>query len=274
MVGGTGNHLYLEMPDGADVIQDAGGIDTIDFSSARSGISFNLSLDNGGTQGLDGRGNTLRVYGRLENVLGSMFHDNLSGNNADNFISGLAGDDKIGGASGRDLLIGGTGRDQIQGNSGEDLLIAGSTLHELNDRGLRAILAEWTSPLSLATRVAHLRGTMPGGLNQGYLLNSGTVSDDGVPDIMHGSNGPDWLFFNPDEGDLVPDLDPNEDVINDDPLPMRPVGGIPSQEIVLAERVFSRLAIRRPEGCSTDRQAGLGAEIGSDTLTRFTQKAV
>jgi hypothetical protein len=62
-------------------------------------------------------------------------------------------------------------------------------------------------------------------------------------------------------------------VINDDPVPMRPVGGVRSRGVGQAERDFCRVAVQRTDRCSTGelvtRPAG---EIGADTLTRFTQK--
>ena len=78
------------------------------------------------------------------------------------------------------------------------MVIGGSTSHDANLAALRAILAEWKSAAPIATRVAHLRGTQPGGANGGTLLKFGvpnpTVFDDAIADIMTVGAGPDWFF--------------------------------------------------------------------------------
>jgi hypothetical protein len=44
-----------------------------------------------------------------------------------------------------------------------------------------------------------------------------TVWDDDDDDQITGSNGPDWIFF--DQLDVVTDLNPAQDVINNNPPP-------------------------------------------------------
>ena len=219
MLGGPGNHTYLETPGSADVIVDTGGIDTIDFSGASQGVTFSLSLTAGQVQSVDSAGNTVAVTGTLENVIGTEFADNLTGNGLANFMSGLGGDDQLIGQSGRDVLIGGSGADRLVGSSGVDILIAGNTDYDRHDAALRVILSEWSSAPDTAAGVARLRsgsivladGTVV------LLQKSVTVFDDADDDQITGSNGPDWLFF--DDEDVVTDLDPTEDVINDGPAP-------------------------------------------------------
>jgi len=216
MSGGAGNTTYIETPGSSDVISDTGGIDTVDFSHASRGVKFSLSVTSGQVQVLDTAGNTLAVTGTLENVIGTQFADNLTGNSLDNYISGLGGNDQLVGQSGRDLLIGGTGADRIVGSAGEDICIAGTTIYDLVDAALRSIMSDWTQPVPVATRVAALRNAADG--NPIVLIKGSTVFDDLDADQMTASNGPDWVFFD-SLLDVVTDLAPSEDVINNQPAP-------------------------------------------------------
>ena len=115
------------------------------------------------------------------------------------------GDDLLVGGDGRDLLIGGFGADRLVGNADDDILIAGTTAYDGDDAALAAIMAEWTSAHSYASRVANLRGAGSGadfgGRHNGdiFLIADGaqaTVHDDGAKDVLTGSAGQDWFFAN------------------------------------------------------------------------------
>ena len=79
-------------------------------------------------------------------------NDRIKGGRGNNLLFGDDGDDLLVGGQGRDLLIGGLGADRIVGNSDDDILIAGTTDFDASDAALRAIMAEWTSGRSYATR--------------------------------------------------------------------------------------------------------------------------
>ena len=52
---------------------------------------------------------------------------------------------------------------------------------------------------SFANRVAHLQGTLAGGLNSGFTLTPSTVTEDSAPDTLTGGNGAgntDWYLRN------------------------------------------------------------------------------
>src|SRR5206468_5497446 len=94
-----------------------------------------------------------------------------------------------------DLLVG--------GNGGDDILIGGTTAFDGNEAALVAVMAEWTSSHTYATRVANLTDqTNSAGflsrLNGAYfLLDSGsgqTVFNDSSSDTLTGSAGSDWFF--------------------------------------------------------------------------------
>jgi Ca2+-binding RTX toxin-like protein len=124
---------------------------------------------------------------------GGAGNDQIQGGGGPNVLLGNTGNDFIFGGSNRDILIGGDGKDQLFGRGSGDILIGGQTTHDSNSAELLAILAEWTSSDSYATRIDKLRnGT--GGLPA---LNSTTVLDDGVADHLFGGFGQDWFFKGP-----------------------------------------------------------------------------
>jgi Ca2+-binding RTX toxin-like protein len=140
-------------------------------------------------------------------LYGETGHDRLKGGAGNDVLSGGAGNDLLVGGGGRDLLLGGLGADRLVGNADDDILIAGSTEFDAIDAALCGIMAEWTSAADYATRVNHLRGNLPSGLNGSVLLNENTVHDDGVRDVLTGSSGQDWFLFNADgDNDALRDL--------------------------------------------------------------------
>ena len=152
--------------------------------------------------------------------------DKLLGGRGDDILLGGPGDDLLIGGHGRDLLIGGTGQDRIMGSGGDDLLIGGYTTFDQTTGALLAIMAEWTSSRSYATRIENLRGTSSDAQSfarreneQFFLRAEGegqTVFDDDARDRLWGNCGRDWFFANYDEededgeSDLIHGLRPNE----------------------------------------------------------------
>ena len=124
----------------------------------------------------------------------------LHGGNGNNLLVGGAGVNVLTGGPGCNILISGKGLGVLTAGSGDTILIAGSTAFDTptqaNLAALDQIMAEWGSSASVATREAHISGTTAGGLNGGSFLNSSTVHDDSVSDLLIGGGGPDWLFVN------------------------------------------------------------------------------
>jgi hypothetical protein len=171
------------------------------------------------------------VSGEIETTVlmdGGEGNDDLNGGGGANVVVGGDGDDMLVGGSNRDILIGGRGADRLVGNGGEDLLIAGYTAFDGDYAALCAILAEWNSSRSYATRVANLQGTGSGStfasrLNGNYFLTASgsgrTVFDDGDADVLTGSAGRDWFFANLAGGvlDTITDLQPDEFALDINP---------------------------------------------------------
>lgn len=114
-------------------IWDTGGVDTINFSGAVRATVIDLRTatlqnDDGGGGYLSFIRNGQTAIGGytiakgvvIENAVGSIWSDRITGNDADNRLNGLEGQDRLDGHGGDDLLIGGAGRDTFVFNGGAD----------------------------------------------------------------------------------------------------------------------------------------------------------
>jgi len=89
------------------------------------------------------------------------------------------------------------------GGNGEDLLVGGRTSYDEGSDAdvvaLTSILKEWSSGGRYETRIDHLTGVTPGGLNSaGTFRLSGpnqNVFDDNVSDNVLGGTGRDYLIL-------------------------------------------------------------------------------
>jgi hypothetical protein len=187
-------------------INGQGGTNTLDFSAKTAPVTVNL---------LTGTSTFTGGVSKIRNVTGGSGNDLLFGDGQDNtlvgndgadVIVGNDGNDNLNGNRGRDVIIGGNGSDTLGGGDDDDLEIGGRTSYDANTTALQAILAEWTSANSYATRVNDLRTGV--GLSAGnYLQATGasrTVFDDGSADTVTGGRGLDWFFQA--TGDVITDL--------------------------------------------------------------------
>lgn len=137
----------------------------------------------------------LLVVGKTNTVIelqGGAGDDLIKGSGNDILVGG-DGDDLLVGGNGSDILIGGNGADRLVGSADDDILIAGTSVYDDNSQALRAILNEWNSPASYATRVNNIRNGQ--NLAAGYALRT---FDDQAMDMLTGSSGVDWFVFNSD----------------------------------------------------------------------------
>jgi phospholipase C len=108
---------------------------------------------------------------------------------------GGTGSDVLVGGAGPSILIGGAGADILIAGSGNTLLIPGTTKFDANIEALKALEAEWSNTgETYAQKLAHLIGTTTGGQNGSSVLNSATVFDDGMTDLLFGGSGQNWFF--------------------------------------------------------------------------------
>ena len=115
---------------------------------------------------------------------------------------GIGNDRLISSGNSKDLLVGGSGTDLLDAGAAEDVLVAGRTSYDAGSyddvRALTAILNEWSRASSYATSIAHITGTLSGGLNGSSVFRtsgpSATVFDDADIDTLVGGTGRDWLL--------------------------------------------------------------------------------
>jgi hypothetical protein len=126
-------------------------------------------------------------------LYGGAGNDRLKGGGGNNVILGGDGDDLLVGGKGRDILIGGRGADRIVGNAADDILISGFTAFDGDRAALAALLGVWSDPnLTYAQRIASVQDPT---LRGGVYLGSATVGDDSAADVLTGSSGQDWFWF-------------------------------------------------------------------------------
>jgi VCBS repeat-containing protein len=134
LVGDAGDDL-LEGGAGADLLDGGTGIadsNTASYASSTSsdnltGVTIDLSpmdLNLAGTgSGNDAEGD--KLY-NIQNIIGSDFDDDITGNSAVNVLDGGFGDDIIHGGAGNDTLYGGVGNDTLYGDAGDDTFFGGN----------------------------------------------------------------------------------------------------------------------------------------------------
>ena len=117
--GGLGND-ELKGGGGADWLGGDEGIDTVSYYESPEGVTVLLnSANNIGGWGGDAEGD---IFGDIENVTGSIYVDNLWGDDGVNELMGMEGNDTLKGFGGADSLHGGNGNDTLAGMDGADVL--------------------------------------------------------------------------------------------------------------------------------------------------------
>lgn len=210
LTGGSGNNAFtVNAWNGSGTINGSSGTDQIIVTRDTNMTLTNtsLALAGFGTLTLSAIESAKLTGGDSANRLNASAFTlgpvTLEGGAGDDVLIGGSGSDSLFGGGGRDLLIGGIGADSLNGNAGDDLLIGGTCSHSGNSTAIDAIMKEWTSANTYATRVSNILNG--GGLNTTYRLYSGTVQNDsGAVDKLIGAEDLDWFFQS--TGDLLSDL--------------------------------------------------------------------
>lgn len=103
LLGGDGGDTLVG-EGGDDLLDGQGGIDTVDLSGSPAPVRVILPARSATGDGID------RLEG-IENAIGSIFSDQMVGDDGANRLDGLDGNDRIEGAGGDDHLDGGAGID-------------------------------------------------------------------------------------------------------------------------------------------------------------------
>ena len=114
LTGDAGANYLMGMA-GGDTIDGGAGVDMANYAFSPSRVQVDLFT--GATQGGDAVGDVLTG---IENLSGSPFNDELSGDAEDNYLLGGDGNDQLSGDLGDDVLTGGAGTDTFSGGSGTD----------------------------------------------------------------------------------------------------------------------------------------------------------
>ncbi len=119
LLGGDGDDTLIGTA-GRDSLIGGGGSDTVDYSAADAGVTIALGAlvvdpgrdDDGYAVGRGGHADGDRLKG-IENIVGSIHDDRLTGNSATNILLGGSGADTLAGGEGSDDFIGGNGVDTV-----------------------------------------------------------------------------------------------------------------------------------------------------------------
>jgi Ca2+-binding RTX toxin-like protein len=129
----SGNVLFAGSGD--NVLDGAGGSDTVSYLYATSGVQVSLAIT--GAQATAGSGMDTLIS--IENLTGSNLADMLFGNGSGNLLSGGGGSDRLDAGGGGDTLMGNAGNDTLTGGTGQDAfrftspLNAGSNVDTITD---------------------------------------------------------------------------------------------------------------------------------------------
>ena len=224
-VGGDGDDRYQfgPVPNGDPLEQDqiteltSEGLDTLDFSlldtAVRVDLGSQLVAQQPGTSNVrEVSMSTNGLQANLEDIVGTPFDDQLTGNSAQNRIWALAGADDVLGAGGDDLidLGGGTG-ETADGQGGNDRLVfhdGWGTATIVDSSGIDTVdFSALTTPLTLiigslqasagANTVTHANNDFEhligGGANDQFLFNDAAALPAGG--TIDAGPGVDWIDY-------------------------------------------------------------------------------
>ncbi|WP_281501585.1 hypothetical protein [Kordiimonas laminariae] len=215
-------------------IYDLGGTDTLSFTGGNSDLKLDLTPGTwvnvgttitytddatGNVVGTDNETVYLTPETVIERVLASGGDDEITGNDADNFIRAGGGADTVAGGAGSDAIYAGasdTGADTFSGGEGSDTLGGGAGNDTLNGGASDDILYGSTGADELTGAAGD--DTLFGGAGDDVLsggegtdrLNGGTGND-----TLTGGDGSDTFVFRENSGaDRITDFNTTEDSLD------------------------------------------------------------
>ncbi|WP_374653336.1 hypothetical protein [Dongia sp.] len=116
LLGGDGNDYFVGGA-GYDKMVGGAGHDTVDYSTSTHGVYIDMSDGNfGGHDDVSG----------IEDFIGSLFDDDVDGNDDANLMKGGAGNDNLWGGAGNDTILGEEGDDYLFGGTGANIIDGGN----------------------------------------------------------------------------------------------------------------------------------------------------
>jgi serralysin len=196
----TGNNTYKWATNQSvfETLWDSGGTDTIDASNQAAAVTLNLNegqFSNIGKAFIDyqrgveiNNGLAIAFGTKIENAIGSIYNDNLIGNDLDNVLDGRAG---------ADIMTGGLGNDTYIVDNVSDIVVETSTLASEID----TVLASVSYVLSANVEVLTLtgRGNINGAGNELDNILTGNAGNNLLEggagnDVLDGGAGADTLI--------------------------------------------------------------------------------
>ncbi|MCB1964988.1 MAG: calcium-binding protein, partial [Candidatus Accumulibacter sp.] len=173
---------------GNNVMDGAGGNDTVSYAYATSGVSVNLAI--GKAQATGGSGtDTLK---NVENLVGSNFNDDLRGDTAANQLDGGNGNDSLNGSAGADTMVGGDGTDYYYVDDAGDVVVESNANPA---SGGNDLVYSYVYSYTLTDNVERLRILNPGScFATGNSLDNTLYAGDGN-NVMNGAGGNDTVSY-------------------------------------------------------------------------------
>jgi Ca2+-binding RTX toxin-like protein len=191
--GGEGNDLIVG-GDGAgnDKYDGGSGIDTVKYTSARAGISVNLSSGtatslSSATPDSAGIGND--TLSGIENVIGGNYADAIVGSSAANVLEG---------GDGNDVLNGGAGADTLVGGAGDDLYYVDQALDRVTETttgGTDTVYSSYLGTYTLGANIEHGRVNTSGAANLTGNTLANTLYAGAGNNVLKGEGGTDTVSY-------------------------------------------------------------------------------
>lgn len=210
LFGNLGNDL-LEGRGGGDILDGGGGIDTATYEASTSRVVVRLDDPNTGrnSSASGGHAEGDRLIS-IENLIGSMWDDTLTGNGGINVLRGGGSADVLNGLGDDDILDGGSGSDILDGGEGTDTATyAGATaavqvtLRDGADGTVRETLSVRDTLRSIETVVGSNFGDSFFGNGSDNRFDGGDGNDSFFSsrgnDTYNGGAGIDTMDFGSDE---------------------------------------------------------------------------
>ncbi|NET77107.1 hypothetical protein [Okeania sp. SIO1F9] len=175
--GNLGNDIFIGNA-GNDNLDGEEGNDAVSYRRDPSSVEVNLATNTA----TDGFGDTDQIF-NIENVVGSEFDDNITGDNNANIVTAGAGADNVKGGAGNDDLNGETGNDILTGEQGNDEIDGGDDTDTVNyDNSPNAVVVNIDESNTYSNDTSDAN---PIDLEPNFSIEAGTASDGfGTTDIL------------------------------------------------------------------------------------------